>query len=196
VCPGYRDQLSLFFRDESESVARKSKAGKSTAEHRKSSLSQANSMTNFDCSTSTYPTSVKPPNGISQALVTPTPALCLRSLSPERVDEGIIFFLNHYIISNFSGGWVDLANSPIWPMLFVDKSFNNSVSSIGYAGLSNVTNNPEHMVLARKKYATSLRNITVLLKDTSNADLDAAFISIMLLAAFEVSLPRRSIHLY
>lgn len=44
------------------------------------------------------------------------------------------------------------------------------------------------MVVARKKYATSLRNITIALMDTSKADLDATFKSVMLLAAFEVSL--------
>jgi len=92
------------------------------------------------------------------------------------------------IISHFPPGRVGLPNSPIWPLLFANQSFNNAVSSVGYAGLSNVTKNPQHMVVARKKYAISLRNITSALMDTSKADLDATFKSVMLLAAFEVSL--------
>jgi hypothetical protein len=91
--------------------------------------------------------------------------------------------------SNFPTGKFDLLDSPILATLLVNDSVNNAVSSVGYAGLSNVTNNPEHMVIARKKYATSLRNMTLALKDTANADLDAAFKSVILLAAFEVSLP-------
>jgi hypothetical protein len=43
------------------------------------------------------------------------------------------------------------------------------------------------MVIARGKYATSLRNITLTLKDTSKADLDTTFKSVMRLAAFEVN---------
>jgi hypothetical protein len=62
------------------------------------------------------------------------------------------------------------------------------VSSVGYAGLSNVTKNPEYTIIARRKYATSLQSITLALKDISNADLDATFKSVMLLAAFEVGL--------
>jgi hypothetical protein len=66
------------------------------------------------------------------------------------------------------------------------QTFFNAVSSVGYAGLSNVTKNPNYTVFARKKYAASLRHITSALKDTSKADLHATLVSILLLAAFEV----------
>jgi gamma-glutamylcysteine synthetase len=46
---------------------------------------------------------------------------------------------------------------------------------------------PRDMVIARGKYATSLRNITLTLKDTSKADLDTTFKSVKRLAAFEVN---------
>jgi len=73
-------------------------------------------------------------------------------------------------------------------MISVNDTFSNAVSSVGFAGLSNVTKNPTHMIIARRKYAASIRDITAALKDTSNADLDATFKSVMLLAAFEVSI--------
>lgn len=72
-------------------------------------------------------------------------------------------------------------------LLFGNEAFNDAVSSVGYAGLSNVTKHLEYMVIARRKYAESLRRITLALKDTSKADLDTIFKSTMVLAAFEVS---------
>ncbi|KAH7323777.1 hypothetical protein BKA65DRAFT_74662 [Rhexocercosporidium sp. MPI-PUGE-AT-0058] len=45
---------------------------------------------------------------------------------------------------------------------------------------------PEYMIAARKKYATSSRDVTLALKDTSKSDLDATFKAVMLLATFEI----------
>lgn len=42
------------------------------------------------------------------------------------------------------------------------------------------------MVIARKKYAASLRDITRSLGDLAHSDLDATFKAVMLLAAFEI----------
>jgi hypothetical protein len=66
------------------------------------------------------------------------------------------------------------------------QTFFNAVSSVGFAGLSNVTKNPIYTVSARRRYAASLGLITSALKDTSNADLFTTLVSVMLLAAFEV----------
>lgn len=184
MCPGYRDQLSLLFRDESEKVVRKAKVPRSTPEHRKAAHCQTTSTNSTDSSVSTSPTrSVTPPNTVSQALGVS------KSLTPQCLDEGVIFFFDHYVTvnSNCPSWKVDLPNSAIWPTLFGNRAFNNAVSSVGYAGLSNVTKNPEYTIIARRKYATSLQGITLALKDTSNADLDATFKSVILLAAFEVS---------
>jgi hypothetical protein len=121
--------------------------------------------------------------------VAPRGGLTIRSLSPQALDEGVVFFFDNYVTlnSNLSLGKVDLPKPPILQLLFANQAFNSAVSSVGYAGLSNVTKNPEYMVIARRKYATSLRNITQALKDTSKADLDSTFKSVVLLAAFEVS---------
>lgn len=97
ACPGYRDQLSLLFRDESEKVVRKAKIPKSTAEHRKHSRVQVKPIPNSDGSVSTSPTtSVTSPNTSSQVFVAPTTALLIRSLTPECLDEGVIFFFQNY----------------------------------------------------------------------------------------------------
>lgn len=130
-----------------------------------------------------------PPSESSQALAAQRPGFVIRSLSPEVLDEGVVFFFDNYVTinSNHLLGKIDLPKPPVVEMLFGNHAFNNAVSAVGYAGLSNVTKHPEHMVVARRKYAASLRNITLALKDTSKADLDTTFKSVMLLAAFEVS---------
>jgi hypothetical protein len=113
----------------------------------------------------------------------------IRSLSLQGLDEGVIFFFDNYVTINwnYSSDKIDLPKIPVSQLLFANHAFNNAMSSVGYADLSNVTKNPKHMPIARRKYATSLRNITLVLKDTSKADLDTTFKSVMLLAAFEVS---------
>ena len=45
------------------------------------------------------------------------------------------------------------------------------------------------MIVARRKYAASLHYVTKSLKDVSHSNLNTTFRSVILLAAFEVSLP-------
>jgi hypothetical protein len=92
------------------------------------------------------------------------------------------------IITQYASGKLYFETSPLWGYLLVDNVFSNAVSSVGFAGLSNVTKDPKHMVVGRRKYAASLHNITKALRDTSNSNLDVIFRSVILLAAFEVSL--------
>ena len=102
ACPGYRDQLSLLFRDESEKVVRKAKTSKSTAEHRKTSRVEVKPIPNSNDSVFTSPTtSVTSPNTSSQVFVAPTTALSIRSLTPECHDEGATFFFQHYSKKKF-----------------------------------------------------------------------------------------------
>jgi len=92
------------------------------------------------------------------------------------------------INANYPSREINLPKSLIWPPIFGNRAFNDAVSSVGYAGLANVTKNPAYAIVARRKYAASLQNITLALKDTSKVDLDATFKSVLVLAAFEVSL--------
>jgi hypothetical protein len=184
--------LSLRFRDENEKVVRKAKVITSaSSEYRKPSAGQTKSTENIDSSASAAPIlSVTAPRTNSQALVvpTPTPTPLTRSLTSQCLNEGVIFFFDHYMTVNYPSWEFNLPKSHAWPLLFGNHAFNDAVSSVGYAGLANVTKNPAYTVVARRKYAASLQNITLALKDTSKVDLDATFKSVILLAAFEVSL--------
>ena len=189
---GYRDQLSLRFRDENEKVVRKAKVIISASpEYRKPSAGQTKSTKNIDSSASAAPIlSVTAPSTNSQALVVPTPTPLTRPLPSQCLDEGVIFFFDHYmtINANYPSWEFNLPRSDAWPLIFANHAFNDAVSAVGYAGLANVTKNPAYNVVARRKYAASLQNITLALKDTSKVDLDATFKSVILLVAFEVSL--------
>lgn len=74
----------------------------------------------------------------------------------------------------------------MFPLITGNESLTNAVSSVGSAGLYNVTKDPKHMIMARKKYAASLRDITHSLGDLAHSELDATFKAVMLLTAFEV----------
>jgi hypothetical protein len=126
---------------------------------------------------------------VSSSLVRTITTLNTRPLTPPHVDEGIKFFFTHYvsIITTLPSGQLDLSSSPLWPELFSNQLCFNGVSSVGFAGLANVTKNKNHMIMARKKYAQTMLDIGNSLKDTSTADLDATFKAVILLAAFEVS---------
>jgi hypothetical protein len=166
-----------MFRDENEKVVTKARIPKPKPEQRKRS--------SVSSSSSSSPESASPPGSFhEQAIVS---RLMVRSPSLASQDEGIKFFFNHYV-TDIREPWGDLniLESTIFPLLCRSDSFANAVSSVGYAGLSNVTKDPKHMIIARRKYAASLQHITRALADVANSDLDTTLKSVVLLAAFEV----------
>lgn len=120
-----------------------------------------------------------------------------RLSSPPVEDEGIRFFLDNYVTagSQQAGSEYEFVGATMFPMINHSSSFANAVSSVGYAGLSNVGKDPQHAIIARRKYAASIRDITRALGDVANSDLDATLKSVLLLAAYEVSLSNPSLRL-
>lgn len=182
ACPGYRDQLELMFRDENDKVLRKSKVPKEVkSPPGPSSSTVVGTVFVNHGSTSRYPI------GIAKELSSE-----LTNLSPLR-DEGVRFFFTYYanaLATRHNASPQELSKSPLWPLLFRSSSFFNTVSSVGYAGLANVTKDPKHSYIARKKHSVSLNDMTRALQDTSRTGLDTAFKSMLILAAFEVCLQR------
>jgi hypothetical protein len=103
-------------------------------------------------------------------------------------DLGINFFVTHYmtVIPNFASGQVGPTSWPIWSGLFVDKTFYDAVSSVGFAGLSNVTKDSNLMIVARNKYVTTLGRINTALQDPDSMGLAGTFKAVLVLIAFEV----------
>lgn len=70
---------------------------------------------------------------------------------------------------------------------FVQNPTLEVVSSVGLAGLSNVTKDLGLMVIARKKYSNTVRGVIRELGDIENANLEVIFKKIIMLIIFEVS---------
>lgn len=190
-CTGYRDQLALLFRDENAKVVQKARAPKTTTEKRKDSRKSAKLNKSSPASSVTTPPGSKladAPWASESSLISrgSTPLCSPMSLCFD--DLGINFFFTHYVtvISIFSSGRVEHVTAPMWPGLFVDKTCYDAVSSVGFAGLSNVTKDPNHMAVARNKYVTTLGRIHTALQNPDSMDLADTFKAVLLLAAFEV----------
>ena len=202
-CSGYRDPQALMFRDENARIIRKARSPK-TPTDRRARHSDKRLTKDSDVPESASPCS------LTTAASTPSPIRVdtfvnedCQSLAPQKIslpfrpstathdDPGINFFFTHYVsvVSTLSTGKLDLTSSPLWRLLYTNQPFNDAVSSVGLAGLSNVTKDQGIMILARNKYASTVSHVMAALNDLGKANLEHTFKAVMMLAIFEVSLP-------
>jgi hypothetical protein len=59
----------------------------------------------------------------------PRAGFVIRSLSPQGLDEGVVFFFDNYVTinSNYPSGKIDLSKIPVLQLLFANHAFNNAV---------------------------------------------------------------------
>jgi hypothetical protein len=95
-------------------------------------------------------------------------------------DQGLSFFLKHYkpLILNYQ-----TIDSPVIVA---------SCTAVGMAALANVQNNPEMRIEARKRYLSTLSQITDTIQDPLQAESDAALIASLISSTFEASSPNGS----
>lgn len=175
-CPGYRDHLDLFFRDENDRTLRKARPEKSSSSGEEKCSQARPSL----------------PHALTKEpfldVTSPVEArLLLVANSRPLVDEELTFFFTHYVTvaSTFANEQVDVT-TPLWPWLFMQNRTIDAVSSVGLAGLSNVTKDPNLMLIARRKHSDTLKRVIEELSDTANADLDMLFKKVVMLIVFEV----------
>jgi hypothetical protein len=179
TCSGYRNQQSLMFRDESKRIFQKGKGSNQLNETLR--LNQTQSSSSKDAHW------LQHSNGpLSTVSSSPRSLLGERTTFPPSLDRGIEFFYDNYItfISCTPTGRAALPASPAWRLLFTNPAYSSACSAAGYAGLSNITRDPTHMITARKQYASSLRAIEGTMKDESK--LAMSFESAMILTVFEI----------
>lgn len=198
ICPGYRDQLSLLFRDESAKVIKKARGLEIPRRRRETHQNEEKPKENLDASALLPPNDVETPHNTQCSLSTETfsgakfPSLTsgrflLYSLfSSTNLEDLSITFLTCYVavISPFA-----TAQSSSPTPLFTSKASFDAVSCVGLAGLSNVTNNQDLMMIARHKYAATIRHVGAALQEPASADLDDTFKAVIMLALFEVHIP-------
>jgi hypothetical protein len=195
ACPGYRDQLSLLFRDENAKVIRKargrpapverhkSKGGPSEADKEEDEL--GDSLISSQITTSTASDIVTLSNA------RPSPSINIfRNLVLSVEDPGINFFVHQYmtVSSPSSVGQTDIFSSQLWLGVSQPEPFLDAISCVGLAGLSNVKNDKQMMQMARLKYAVTLRRVMASLQVPESADMGYTFKAVMLLVLFEVSI--------
>lgn len=181
-CAGYRSELDLMFRNESDAVAGKAKAREKSK------------------------TKVKPPtprNDVSPAVElsdvvdlrweNPTPSMLQNDESRDQsmlLYSGLQPTLEERSVSYFS------ACAPAWlrhPDLLDDVCRQNmveehlvaSMNAVGLATLSNAVHAPELMVRARKGYVHALQLTNKALRSPVEAKKDSTLFSVMILGIFE-----------
>ncbi|KAK9365303.1 hypothetical protein V1509DRAFT_571240 [Lipomyces kononenkoae] len=158
-CPGYRDQLDLLFREQSEEVARKA-------------CQKANDLRND--------------NRLRLTLTVP-PLVAYFSAPASPEEEGIRFLLDRYIkFPSVSLGmpWNISLLRP--PRRLPCNMLRCAMASVGLAALSNVRNDDNLMDIARRNYISALRLTMNSIQSAVPNELDQTLRSVLLLGLFEL----------
>lgn len=183
-CPGYRDQLSLMFRDESSKVIQKAHAqwgfgegpeAANTTPSPTASRSQASPDPSESSPSTTRATSPPSPTTHDGALV---------QISPTQEDQGFNFYVHRYLLGHpdeprnaselKSCSW-------LWEPTLRDVS-----TALGLASMSNLNGDKALMVDARRRYGNALRTAGQLIVADSNTSVDTTSRLVVQLALFEL----------
>lgn len=196
ICPGYRDQLSLLFRDESAKVIKKARGLEIPRGSRETHRNEERPKETLDVSALLPSNDVETPRNAkcsasTETLATEFQSLTLGSFSLHSLsssstnldDLGITFLTCYVAIISPSATIQSSASSSL---MFTNKASLDAVSCVGLAGLSNVTNSQDLMMIARHKYVATIRHVGAALQEPVSADLDDTFRAVIMLALFEV----------
>ncbi|KAK4230778.1 hypothetical protein QBC38DRAFT_451807 [Podospora fimiseda] len=210
-CPGYRDQLSLMFRDESSKVIKRAHAqwglpaesepgepSRSSPTPSASSSSSASSPSSSSSPSSLSPVSAHTAHS-SHGFGSPTEARPLvkverkppvqnliRDIPAAVVDKGIQFYLEHYVI-----GLPDepRAGQELRGVQWVHApATRNIMAAVGLAGLANLNGDKEMDTLAQQHYGMALQKMSTSIRgrDISGLDMEVILRAVVMMAMFEV----------
>lgn len=163
-CAGYRDQLSLLFRDENARTKHRSATAKDRSRHAVARRNRA-----------------KDEQFITRVTAGP-------SMSIE--EGGLSFFLDRFTTaSQWTFGGQSSINVTVHPFIksLVSKdSSRNALVSVGLAALSNVTGDKACLRLALEKYVNGITHVRRALEEPSQTDFEDMMKLIFILTLFEV----------
>ena len=173
ACVGYRDQLDLAFRDQSNTVACK-------AQHATTNMSSdpKRSTRDFD-KASVQSGQVRRVKGAYGVLTKP--------LHVPYVDQAASFFFFTYDSKEAESLKSIFKYLPSLYVGCQDSAFSSIITALGLAGLSRHRNIPHMMSIATVKYETALRQIREDLQDPAAAKADETLVSVILLGLYEVT---------
>lgn len=193
VCPGYRDQLSLLFRDETVTVTKKATSTKPVPA-RVDTPSQASVSSSSE-------DSIIEPDLVSASSFADEPYNEEYSLDEEdfflstpraplaidRTQQAICFSTTnfHWIAACLSHTNIANALSPNAP--FSEQAMMRAVASVGMANLSRLGSVSEPLKMsAQREYANALQLTNAAISHSSQATDDATLAAILCLSLFEV----------
>lgn len=191
-CPGYRDQLSLMFRDESTKVMQKAHAQWGVHESESGEASGSSPMsTASPTSTRSRSSESEAPSPRPTTLATrgrrksPEERRLAREISPTPVDKAIQFYIQHYVI-----GLPDEARvgQELQGTRWIHaRGTRDIMAAVGMAGLSNLNGDKQMSTLAKQHYGLALQNMSSSVRDMSGLDLDIVLRTVVMMAVYEVS---------
>ncbi|MCJ1433213.1 hypothetical protein MMC27_002572 [Xylographa pallens] len=193
--------MTLMFRDESDEVVRKARAGKppreQKAEDQKLAVAVVTSAGLIGPAPICDPLRGQPPDPINHQFKTYTSGAFLRlTMSPPETGSDLVcestieeqsarFFMEHYVSVSRKPNSPLLGADPL-VFLFGSKMTRDARICLGLAGLANVRNDQSIMVLARSRYASALRQIIEALRNPVEIKNDRTLGAAAMLAMFEM----------
>ena len=176
VCTGYRDPLSLSFRDQSQKF--------SGNRLQRVSSEPDSMMIDFELPRQTHAASELDLLDIDWFALTPP-----RALSVPIESQAMCYFFRNYVCeeSRPSTGYFDYLPSIIGNNVAVGSALIDAVISLGMVGLSNAKHASEIMIPAKERYSLALQATNSSLRDEEHAKADQTLITVMLLGLYEVS---------
>ncbi|KAK6088344.1 White-opaque regulator 1-like protein 2 [Seiridium cupressi] len=195
-CPGYRDQLSLMFRDESSKVIQKAHAqwGTATTPPSAASASAPSSSASWASSPSATTNDTRSP--ITESPASPAEIVLSRNMEllspkiqakvePTVEQRGLQFFIEQYLMTTPDA---PSADRHLAVYSGSSQAMQSVMIAVGLAGLSHKRGDEEMNLLARQKYTTALKQTSQLIA-TGPADAIAVMgplRAVVTLAMFEV----------
>ncbi|KAK3313531.1 hypothetical protein B0H66DRAFT_536794 [Apodospora peruviana] len=192
TCPGYRDQLSLMFRDESTKVIQRAhaqwgvsesfEAGEPSGSSPTSSIASPSSSSRSSRTSVSETSSSKaspPPDEDSLSWITVP-----KEIYANRSDQAIRFFIEHYIVGHPDEPKVGRELQGVrW---IHSPQIQHAMAAVGLASMSNLAGDKELQVMARQKYGLTLQQMATSIQNLQSIDLDVSIRTVILLALFEV----------
>ncbi|KAL5003680.1 hypothetical protein BDV10DRAFT_1701 [Aspergillus recurvatus] len=175
-CSGYRDEVSLLFRDENERIIRRSKAAHERSRAKTQGVKGPQAADSQPKAANLSRLSVKG-NGV---LSRPLP---MTSLDIDT--HGLQFFFQQFshkpAVESLPRGW-----QAMFRELDTNTSFRNAVVSVGLAALSNVKRDRALLTVARQRYGAALKSVRSIVESQPRGDVAVLLKMIMALAIFEM----------
>ncbi|RAK95514.1 Zn(II)2Cys6 transcription factor domain-containing protein [Aspergillus ibericus CBS 121593] len=174
TCSGYRDPLSLWFRDESESVARRLQGS--------ASLDASPPLAEPPVLTVARPKVASEACSGHRTLQSPIPFV---NFALDHTFQATCFFLNTY--TWFNAASVVQGSLGSGPAETLDeKAMMAGIASVGLANLASLRRSPSLRLSARCEYATALQLTNAALCDPALAIADTTLTAIVCLSLFEI----------